>query len=135
MRKGKIVDAEDSKSSVGSGFGLSFATLHALIRRAVLCGDTALECRDACDIFLTHDLEEAAYLSDRILVMGTNPGRVIEFIENPIPRPRSPAQFASPEYLALKVRLEDLIHPPVEGEADKLPVVKMTWSEHHAVPQ
>ncbi|MFZ4596418.1 MAG: ABC transporter ATP-binding protein, partial [Verrucomicrobiaceae bacterium] len=67
-----------------------------------------------------------AYLADRILVMGTNPGRVVEFIENPIPRPRSPAQFVSPEYLALKLRLEELIHPPVEVEEDKLPVVKMT---------
>ena len=81
---------------------------------------------DITILFITHDLEEAAYLSDRILVMGTNPGRVVEFIENPIPRPRSPAQFVSPEYLALKLRLEELIHPPVEVEEDKLPVVKMT---------
>lgn len=81
---------------------------------------------DITILFITHDLEEAAYLSDRILVMGTNPGRVVEFIENPIPRPRSPAQFVSPEYLALKMRLEELIHPPVEVEEDKLPVVKMT---------
>ena len=81
---------------------------------------------DITILFITHDLEEAAYLSDRILVMGTNPGRVVEFIENPIPRPRSTAQFVSPEYLALKLRLEELIHPPVEVEEDKLPVVKMT---------
>ena len=81
---------------------------------------------DITILFITHDLEEAAYLSDRILVMGTNPGRIVEFIENPIPRPRSPAQFVSPEYLALKLRLEELIHPPVEVEEDKLPVVKMT---------
>ncbi|MBL9146913.1 MAG: ABC transporter ATP-binding protein [Verrucomicrobiaceae bacterium] len=81
---------------------------------------------DITILFITHDLEEAAYVSDRILVMGTNPGRVVEFIENPIPRPRSPAQFVSPEYLALKMRLEELIHPPVEVEEDKLPVVKMT---------
>lgn len=81
---------------------------------------------DITILFITHDLEEAAYLSDRILVMGTNPGRVVEFIENPIPRPRSPAQFVSPEYLALKSHLEHLIHPPVEVEEDKLPVVKMT---------
>ncbi len=45
---------------------------------------------DVTILFITHDLDEAAYLSDRILVMGANPGRVMETIENPVPRPRTP---------------------------------------------
>ena len=78
-------------------------------------------------LFITHDLEEAAFLSDRILVMGTNPGGVREYIENPVPRPRSTAQFISPEFLALKQRLEEHIHPPVETETvEKLPMIKLT---------
>ncbi len=81
---------------------------------------------DVTILFITHDLEEAAYLSDRIMVMGTNPGGIVEIIENPIPRPRSPAQFVGPEYLSLKLRLEELIHPPVEFEEDRLPVIKLT---------
>ncbi len=82
---------------------------------------------DVTILFITHDLDEAAYLSDRILVMGTNPGGVREFIENPVPRPRSSAQFISPEFLALKKRLEEHIHPPVEAEAvEKLPMIKLT---------
>ncbi|MHA3770845.1 ABC transporter ATP-binding protein [Verrucomicrobiota bacterium sgz303538] len=81
---------------------------------------------DVTILFITHDLDEAAFLADRILVMGTNPGRVVEFIENPVPRPRSPAQFLSPEFLALKRRLEELIHPPIEVEEEKLPMVKLT---------
>lgn len=80
---------------------------------------------DATILFITHDLDEAAYLSDRILVLGTNPGGVVEFIENPVPRPRSDAQFLSPEFLALKKRLEEHIHPPSEV-AEKLPMVKLT---------
>ena len=43
---------------------------------------------DVTILFITHDLEEAIYLSDRILVLGVNPGGVREFIENPVPRPR-----------------------------------------------
>jgi NitT/TauT family transport system ATP-binding protein len=76
-------------------------------------------------LFITHDLDEASYLADRILVMSANPGRVTEFIENPVPRPRSADQFISPEYLALKKRLEEHIHPPTEVP-EKLPMIKLT---------
>ncbi len=65
---------------------------------------------DVTILFITHDLDEAIYLSDRILVLGTNPGGVREIIENPVPRPRTVAQFISPEFLSLKARLDELIH-------------------------
>jgi len=39
-------------------------------------------------IFVTHSMDEAAYLSDRVLVMDTHPGRVREILDVPIPRPR-----------------------------------------------
>lgn len=39
-------------------------------------------------IFVTHDIEEAAYLGDRIAVMTPNPGKVKKIVEVPIPRPR-----------------------------------------------
>jgi len=82
---------------------------------------------DVTILFITHDLDEAAYLSDRILVMGANPGRIVEFIENPVPRPRSAQHFQSEEFYALKKRLEEHIHPPVElEEVDLLPMVKLT---------
>lgn len=82
---------------------------------------------DVTILFITHDLDEAVYLSDRILVMGVNPGGVIEFIENPVPRPRSPSQVTSAEFQAVKHRLETLIHPPVIlDEDDRLPLAKLT---------
>jgi NitT/TauT family transport system ATP-binding protein len=82
---------------------------------------------DVTILFITHDLDEAIYLSDRILVLGVNPGGAREFIENPVPRPRTVAQLLSPEFLAVKARLDDLIHTPAsEDEEDKLPVIKMT---------
>ncbi len=82
---------------------------------------------DVTILFITHDLDEAIFLSDRILVLGTNPGGVREIIENPVPRPRTLEQFLSPEFLALKARLDHLIHgdePP--DEEDKLPLGRMT---------
>jgi NitT/TauT family transport system ATP-binding protein len=76
-------------------------------------------------LFITHDLEEAVYLSDRILVLAANPGRVEEFIKNPVPRPRSVDQFLTPEFLSVKKRLDDLIHPVQESTA-KLPTIRLT---------
>ena len=82
---------------------------------------------DITILFITHDLDEAVYLSDRILVLGVNPGGIREFIENPVPRPRTPEQFLTPEFLALKHRLDELIHAPAQdSEEDRLPVIKMT---------
>jgi NitT/TauT family transport system ATP-binding protein len=84
---------------------------------------------DITILFITHDLDEAAYLSDRILVLGVNPGGIRESIENPVPRPRTQDQFLTPEFLALKHRLDELIHAPTEGsEEDRLPVIKMTMA-------
>ena len=61
--------------------------------------------------------------------MGANPGRVVEVIENPVPRPRQPAQFSSPEFLALKNHLEELIHPRLAfADDEKLPVIKITMA-------
>ena len=66
---------------------------------------------DLTILFITHDLDEAIYLADRILVLKPHPGEVLEIIEVPVPRPRSAAQFADPQFQATKARLEALIHP------------------------
>lgn len=83
---------------------------------------------DITVIFITHDLDEATYLADRILVLKAHPGEVHEFIEVPVPQPREPGQILSQEFLATKRRLEELIHPNDDAEAvstDKLNMVRM----------
>jgi NitT/TauT family transport system ATP-binding protein len=65
---------------------------------------------DITILFITHDLDEAILLADRILVLSAHPGEVQEFIEVPVPQPRSLLQTVSPEFLATKARLEELIY-------------------------
>ena len=82
---------------------------------------------DITIVFITHDLEEAIFLADRILVLSAHPGEVQELIEVAVPRPRSVAQFITPEFLATKARLEELIHQSKHAdedeEADNYPIV------------
>jgi NitT/TauT family transport system ATP-binding protein len=80
---------------------------------------------DVTIVFITHDLEEAVYLADRILVLDAHPGRVRELMEVPVPRPRHPDQFMSPPFLAARRHLEELIHPR-SHQSSRLPVVRMT---------
>ena len=81
---------------------------------------------DVTIFFVTHDLDEAIYLSDRILVLRANPGEIDELIEVPVPRPRDPNQFLSPEFLATKKRLEELIRPSESKQNEPMPMIRLT---------
>jgi NitT/TauT family transport system ATP-binding protein len=89
---------------------------------------------DITIVFITHDLEEAIFLADRILVLSAHPGEVQELIEVPVPRPRSASQFVMPEFLATKARLEELIYSaPVADEDSDYPVVPLLTEVADAV--
>jgi NitT/TauT family transport system ATP-binding protein len=49
-------------------------------------------------VFVTHNVFEAVYLSTRILVMGTRPGRIVAEVPVPLPHPRVPELRTAPEY-------------------------------------
>jgi ABC-type nitrate/sulfonate/bicarbonate transport system ATPase subunit len=61
-------------------------------------------------IFVTHDVEEAVFLSDEIHVMASRPGRVIETIPIDLPRPRDRSVVSSPRFVAMKKYCLDLLH-------------------------
>jgi NitT/TauT family transport system ATP-binding protein len=82
---------------------------------------------DITVVFITHDLDEAVYLSDRILVLDPRPGRLREHMEVPVPRPRSFGQIPSNEFQATRARIEHLIHPPQQApRVERIPMVRMT---------
>jgi len=53
-------------------------------------------------LFVTHDVDEAIFLADRVLIMSAAPGCIIEDMPVPLPRPRSPDVSTDPAFVALK---------------------------------
>jgi NitT/TauT family transport system ATP-binding protein len=80
---------------------------------------------DITIVFITHDLDEAIFLADRILVLSAHPGEVQELIEVPVARPRSSGQFIAPEFLTTKARLEELIDKGAVGDEDDAGTYRM----------
>ena len=61
-------------------------------------------------VFITHDLEEAIYLGDQVIVLASNPGRIAERITVDIPRPRSQLETREDQrFLAYRHRLFGLL--------------------------
>ncbi|MFC2972906.1 ABC transporter ATP-binding protein [Azotobacter bryophylli] len=64
-------------------------------------------------VFITHSLDEAIFLSDRIAVMTHRPGRVKEIIEVPLPRPRPAEVRNSEEFVHLRQRAWEVLKDEV----------------------
>ena len=59
---------------------------------------------------MTHDVDEAIFLSDRIVVMQGNPGRIIEILEVHLGRPRDQADFrGEPETIELRTKITSML--------------------------
>jgi ABC-type nitrate/sulfonate/bicarbonate transport system ATPase subunit len=83
-----------------------FGSLDALTREAMqewLLG--VWEADRKTILLVTHDVEEAVFLSDRVYVMSPRPGRIRATLEVPIPRPRSLEVTATAQFAALREQL------------------------------
>ncbi|KLV24218.1 ABC transporter [Niallia circulans] len=60
-------------------------------------------------LFVTHDIDEAIYLSDEIYVLSPRPGRLKEKVEVPLARPRNQETLLHPDFIALKKYLFALL--------------------------
>ena len=66
-------------------------------------------------VFVTHDLEEALYLADRVVVMSSHPGRISRVVEVPFGRPRDKDIKTAPEFAKLR---RELGHVLDENQTD-----------------
>jgi NitT/TauT family transport system ATP-binding protein len=66
-------------------------------------------------LFVTHQIDEAVFLSDRVLVLARRPGRIQETIDVALPRPRALVVKRTPEFTAYVDRIWRLIEDDVRA--------------------
>ena len=90
---------------------------------------------DITIIFVTHDMDEAILLADRIVALKANPGEIKEIIEVDLPRPRNAELMLTPEFKRLREHVDALVHAqeeeldPALEELPKIP--RMTQVSTH----
>jgi NitT/TauT family transport system ATP-binding protein len=72
----------------------------------------------ATALLVTHNIQEATLLADRVIVMTPRPGRIADVIDVPLPRPRAPEMLAEPEFQELVLRAYSGLQVPLVDEGD-----------------
>ena len=80
-------------------------------------------------VFVTHQIDEAVFLSDRVFVFGARPGRVKEIVDIDLPRPRPFSLKRSPEFAAYVDRIWGLLEEEVFRAAR--PLAELTGAAAH----
>jgi NitT/TauT family transport system ATP-binding protein len=70
-------------------------------------------------LFITHQINEAVYLADRVAVMSARPGKLKEIFKIPFARPRTLSLKRDPRFL----EIEDAIWQLIEEESQRLNMV------------
>jgi ABC-type nitrate/sulfonate/bicarbonate transport system ATPase subunit len=65
------------------------------------------EARGTTMLLVTHDIDEAIYMSDRIVIMSPRPGRIERIIDVPLERPR---ERNDPAFLRLRAEILEMLH-------------------------
>jgi NitT/TauT family transport system ATP-binding protein len=86
-------------------------------------------------LFVTHDVEEALILSDRVLVMQAHPGAIIAEVPVSLERPRQLDMRADPIFVELRARMFDLLHHRVRRDISQMVVSNGTAEAENRLRQ
>lgn len=75
-------------------------------------------------LFVTHDIDEALYLSDEIYVFSARPGRIKEKVEVSLARPRTKEDMTSDRFMRLKHHLLDLLADEFKTDDEREPAAR-----------
>jgi ABC-type nitrate/sulfonate/bicarbonate transport system ATPase subunit len=70
-------------------------------------------------VFITHDIDEAIFLSDEIHVMGSRPGRILATLQVDLERPRARSVVTSPGFITLKQQCMELLRVPSDADEER----------------
>ncbi len=87
-----------------------FGSLDALTRESLQTELLRIWREAKCTVlFVTHSINEAVYLSDKVAIMSKRPGRIKEIVKVDLPRPRTRDAFNSPEFRDYERHLKELV--------------------------
>jgi NitT/TauT family transport system ATP-binding protein len=87
-----------------------FGALDALTREQMMVDLQTIRSTGGMSVlFITHSIPEAVFLADRIIVMGTRPGRILEELPVPFARPRSLGLLSEPDFNQLAAHIRGLL--------------------------
>lgn len=92
-----------------------FAALEAQLRTVLQ--DELLQLWDShprSALFVTHSLDEAILLGDRVIVMSSRPGKILESVNIDFPRPRSPQLRSDQDFRMIEQRLWGLLRAEID---------------------
>ena len=85
-------------------------------------------------VFVTHDIEEALLLADRILLLSPRPAAVREVIPVNLPRPRGHEILTKPACVQLKTRIMESLFSPLEGKCEDRKPIKPVGCDKRPIP-
>jgi NitT/TauT family transport system ATP-binding protein len=88
-------------------------------------------------VFITHDLDEAVLLADRVVVLGApdaahRGGHLVQILDVPLPSPRDVDVVRQPAFAAVREHLDHLVHPNLDLQTERLPILRMTQAGDEA---